>query len=103
MAWAETRDRRIFNELLFTSYGGMSEDRLVGLAVETFERVIKPNIYPGARDLVQTCLDKGHDVVLVSGALKDIVAGSGLAFEERGAQVLKGVPGEWRLFLARPG
>lgn len=69
MAWAETRDRRIFNELLFTSYGGMSEDRLVGLADETFDRVIKPNIYPGARDLVQTSLDKGHDVVIVSGAL----------------------------------
>ena len=69
MAWAETRDRRIFNELLFTSYGGMSEDRLLGLALETFERVIKPNIYPGARDLVQTSLDKGHDVVIVSGAL----------------------------------
>ncbi len=39
--------------------------------------------------------------VLVSGALKDIVAGSGLAFEDRGAQALKGVPGEWRVFLAR--
>jgi HAD superfamily hydrolase (TIGR01490 family) len=70
MAWAETRDRRIFNELLFTSYGGMSEDRLIGLADETFDRVIKPNIYPGARDLVQMSLDKGHDVVIVSGALE---------------------------------
>jgi pimeloyl-ACP methyl ester carboxylesterase len=39
--------------------------------------------------------------VLVSSALKDIVAGSGLPFEDRGAHVLKGVPGEWRLFLAR--
>jgi HAD superfamily hydrolase (TIGR01490 family) len=69
MAWAETRDRRIFNELLFTSYEGTSEDRLIGLAEETFERVMKPNIYPGARELVKTSLDKGHDVVLVSGAL----------------------------------
>lgn len=41
--------------------------------------------------------------VLVSGALKDIVAGSGLAFEDRGAHALKGVPGEWRLFRAREG
>ncbi len=32
-------------------------------------RVIKPAIYPGARDLVDPCRDKGHDVVLVSGAL----------------------------------
>jgi hypothetical protein len=27
----------------------------------------------------------------------DLVAGSGLRFEERGAHVLKGAPGEWRL------
>jgi pimeloyl-ACP methyl ester carboxylesterase len=38
--------------------------------------------------------------VLVSSTVKDIVAGSGLHFDERGAQVLKGVPGEWRLFSA---
>jgi pimeloyl-ACP methyl ester carboxylesterase len=38
--------------------------------------------------------------VLVSSTVKDIVAGSGLRFDERGTQVLKGVPGEWRLFSA---
>jgi class 3 adenylate cyclase len=36
--------------------------------------------------------------VLVSGTVKDLVVGSGLAFVERGAQELKGVPGEWRLY-----
>lgn len=36
--------------------------------------------------------------VLVSGTVRDLVAGSGIAFRERGATVLKGVPGEWRLF-----
>ena len=36
--------------------------------------------------------------VLVSSTVKDLVAGSGLQFEERGAATLKGVPGEWRLF-----
>ncbi len=36
--------------------------------------------------------------VLVSHTVKDLVAGSGLAFEERGAHTLKGVPGEWRLY-----
>ena len=30
--------------------------------------------------------------------VKDFVAGSGLAFRERGSEHLKGVPGEWRLF-----
>jgi len=36
--------------------------------------------------------------VLVSSTVKDLVAGSGLGFEERGAHTLKGVPGEWRLY-----
>jgi pimeloyl-ACP methyl ester carboxylesterase len=36
--------------------------------------------------------------VLVSGTVKDLVAGSGLAFRDRDTQSLKGVPGEWRLF-----
>jgi class 3 adenylate cyclase len=36
--------------------------------------------------------------VLVSGTVRDLVAGSGLVFEDRGATALKGIPGEWRLF-----
>lgn len=36
--------------------------------------------------------------VLVSQTVRDLVVGSGLAFEERGVAELKGVPGEWRLF-----
>jgi len=36
--------------------------------------------------------------VLVSRTVKDLVAGSGLVFEDRGAAELKGVPGEWRLY-----
>jgi pimeloyl-ACP methyl ester carboxylesterase len=36
--------------------------------------------------------------VLVSQTVKDLVAGSGLAFSERGVAELKGVPGEWRLY-----
>jgi class 3 adenylate cyclase len=36
--------------------------------------------------------------VLVSNTVKDLVAGSGIEFEERGQTELKGVPGEWRLF-----
>ena len=36
--------------------------------------------------------------VLVSSTVKDLVAGSGLVFEDRGTHALKGVPDEWRLF-----
>ena len=40
----------------------------------------------------------GPNEVLVSSTLRDLVIGSGLEFEERGAHELKGVPGEWHLF-----
>jgi class 3 adenylate cyclase len=36
--------------------------------------------------------------VMVSSTVKDLVAGSGIRFEERGEHELKGVPGAWRLF-----
>jgi class 3 adenylate cyclase len=36
--------------------------------------------------------------VLVSQTVKDLVAGSGIVFDDRGIQQLKGVPGEWRLY-----
>jgi class 3 adenylate cyclase len=36
--------------------------------------------------------------VLVSSTVRDLVAGSGLRFRERGSTTLKGVPEEWRLY-----
>jgi class 3 adenylate cyclase len=38
--------------------------------------------------------------VLASSTIKDLVAGSRIRFSERGTHILKGVPGEWRLFAA---
>ena len=38
------------------------------------------------------------DEILVSSTVKDLVAGSGLRFQDRGVHSLRGVPGEWRLF-----
>jgi len=69
LAWAELRDRRAFNELLFSCFRGMSEDRLVVLAGEVVSKVLEPALFPAARDLVTRCLDRGDEVVLVSGAL----------------------------------
>jgi len=40
--------------------------------------------------------------VLVSSTVKDLVAGSGLAFQSRGQHALKGIPDEWELFAAAP-
>jgi class 3 adenylate cyclase len=40
----------------------------------------------------------GAGEVLVSRTVKDLVAGSGLRFADRGSQTLKGVPGEWQIY-----
>jgi class 3 adenylate cyclase len=42
----------------------------------------------------------GPGEILVSSTVKDLVVGSGIAFEDRGAHSLKGVPGLWRLYAA---
>jgi class 3 adenylate cyclase len=39
--------------------------------------------------------------VVVSRTVKDLVAGSGIDFQDVGLHELKGIPGEWRLFAAR--
>jgi hypothetical protein len=36
--------------------------------------------------------------LFVSSTVRDLVAGSGLGFEDRGVHHLKGVPDEWRVF-----
>jgi class 3 adenylate cyclase len=51
-------------------------------------------VHTGAR----VAAEAGPSEVLVSSTVKDLVAGSGIAFEDRGAHALKGVPGEWRLY-----
>ena len=43
----------------------------------------------------------GPGEVVVSSTVRDLVAGSGIEFDERPAARLKGVPGEWRLFSVR--
>ncbi len=42
----------------------------------------------------------GANEVLVSGTVRDLVAGSGLEFNDRGKHQLKGVPGEWQVYEA---
>ena len=39
--------------------------------------------------------------LLVSSTVKDLMAGSGIDFEDRGLQELRGVPGQWRLFAVK--
>jgi len=58
-------------------------DKLVGIAVHI-----------GARIAGQASADE----ILVSSTVRDLVAGAGITFDERGAVSLKGLPGEWLLF-----
>jgi len=51
-------------------------------------------VHTGARVAANA---RGGEVV-VSSTVKDLVAGSGIDFEDRGVHELKGIPGEWRLF-----
>jgi len=43
----------------------------------------------------------GAGEILASGTVRDLVAGSGIVFEERGSHSLKGVPGQWALYAVR--
>lgn len=45
----------------------------------------------------------GPGEVLVSSTVRDLVAGSGIQFEERGSVALKGIPGDWRLYRVAAG
>ncbi len=58
-------------------------DKLSGIAVHTGARVASA---------------AGPGEVVVSGTVKDLVAGSGIRFADRGVQTLKGIPGEWHLY-----
>jgi class 3 adenylate cyclase len=45
--------------------------------------------------------EAGPGQVVVSGTVRDLVAGSGIEFEDLGVRALKGVPDEWRLYTVR--
>jgi class 3 adenylate cyclase len=68
---------------LHTGECELVDGKVAGIAVHTGARVAA-NAEPGE--------------VLVSSTVKDLVAGSGLSFEDRGMHELKGIPGEWRLY-----
>jgi len=68
---------------LHTGECELVDGKVAGIAVHTGARVAA-QAQPGE--------------VLVSSTVKDLVAGSGIAFQERGTHELKGIPGEWRLY-----
>jgi class 3 adenylate cyclase len=63
----------------------LHDEKVAGIAVNIGARV---------------AANAGANEVLVSQTVRDLVAGSGLAFNERGSHELKGIPGTWQLFAA---
>ena len=63
-------------------------------------RAIRCALAAGDRARVAASARPGE--VLVSSTVRDLVAGSGIRFEDRGAHALKGVPGEWTLYAVAP-
>ena len=62
----------------------------------TGDKVSGIAVHMGAR----VCGAAAGNEVLVSSTVKDLVAGSGLRFAERGVHELKGIPDAWRLYAA---
>ncbi len=63
--------------------------------VESNDRtIIGITVFTGA--LITGVAQPGE--VLVSNTIKELVAGSDITFTDRGTHILKGIPGEWRLF-----
>lgn len=58
-------------------------DKLAGIAVHAAARIAASG---------------GPGEIRVSGTVTDLGAGSGIAFQDLGPKVLKGLPGTWRLF-----
>lgn len=63
-----------FNEMLYAGYEGAFKDRLLEFADEHFEEVLKPNIFPGTYELVESAKKKGLKQVIISGSLDMMVA-----------------------------
>jgi pimeloyl-ACP methyl ester carboxylesterase/class 3 adenylate cyclase len=73
---------------LHTGECEVADGKISGIAVHTGARV--------------TANARGGEVV-VSSTVKDLVAGSGIEFEDRGLHELQGMPGEWRLYRVERG
>jgi class 3 adenylate cyclase len=66
----------------------LHEDKVAGLAVNIGARV---------------AAKAGANEICVSQTVRDLVAGTGIAFDDRGSHELKGIPGAWRVFAVSGG
>jgi len=88
----------------------------IGAAVRQLGLEIRAGLHTGEVELIgddvggiavhigaRVAAEAGPGEILVSSTVKDLVAGSGIRFEDRNTHVLRGIPGEWRLFAVERG
>jgi HAD superfamily hydrolase (TIGR01490 family) len=68
-AAADLYNRKVFTELFYRAYRGLSEDRLLDLADSLCEDVLKPAVYAGALDIIAEARRGGCKIVLCTGAI----------------------------------
>jgi class 3 adenylate cyclase len=73
-----------------------NEVSVLGITIRAGVQVGGIAVHIGAR----VASEAGAGEVVVSSTVKDLVAGSGIRFEDLGLRTLKGVPGDWHLFRA---
>jgi class 3 adenylate cyclase len=109
------RERDTAGDAFFAVFDGparaISCARTIVSAVRELDLTVRAGVHTGECELqdgkvagiavnigARIAAAAGPGEVLVSGTVKDLVAGSGIEFREKGVHQLKGVPGEWRLF-----
>ena len=97
--------------IAYQAFGPISCARAIVEAVGELDLVLRAGVHTGECELqdgkvagiavnigARVAATAGPGEVLVSGTVKDLVAGSGIEFTERGLHELKGVPGTWQLY-----
>jgi len=109
------REIEMFDDGFLATFDGPARAIRAACAISDYARrlgiEIKAGLHTGECDVVgdkmsglaveigaQVAAKAAAGEVLVSSTVKDLVAGSGIRFEDRNAHVLEGVPGDWRLF-----
>ncbi|MBA2449665.1 MAG: adenylate/guanylate cyclase domain-containing protein [Chloroflexi bacterium] len=88
----------------------------IGAAVRQLGLEIRAGLHTGEVELIgddvggiavhigaRVAAEAGPGEILVSSTVKDLVAGSGIRFDDRNTHALRGIPGEWRLFAVERG
>ena len=72
-ALAERKGRKLFNDMFYQNYRGLSEDRLHVLGQEIFEQLLKGKIFSEMQTLMRESKAAGVKQVLITGNLDTVI------------------------------